>query len=476
MGDDRANQALHCAILSMRRTVFATSLAIIACFMTWPIPLNAADAQDHCKPLDDRLDEIATNIKAYQDAKKAAADNKASKPDPVRFAFKDLVKEPSPFQAVPSSQWLPGGGVAWLTFQDKRITDANAGKVCVRGYFDVTGGENPQPLTIRQAFLSEKEHLKVIFNVPAFDRPFYSRVDLLFVGVLADGTYFSDFARATVTNKRTTAILSLLFVALAYLFLVWITYDREDAGDLTGVDWLAYTLSPIRITAGWFGDASMSQVQVILFTFIVAGLLFHFWLSTAALSNISTDLLLLLGISAVGAGGAKFTQTLKISLKPETARFLIGKGWFDWKPLPARTHATLGKLLLTDERLDVYKFQMAIFTVVVACYVIFAGQTDLGEVKISETMLYLIGISQGVYVGGKAVTDRTTDLENAVAKMMELEKKILAEADVAKRAPLLAEYEKAARFAVGEFAPLYNRKIPKDPPDSDKIDPAVLRP
>ena len=74
-------------------------------------------------------------------------------------------------------------------------------------------------------------------------------------------------------------------------------------------------------------------------------------------------------------------------------------------------HATLRNLLLTDGRLDVYKFQMAIFTVVVACYVASSGQTSLGDVKISDTMLYLIGISQGVYVGGKAVTDRTTDLE-----------------------------------------------------------------
>jgi hypothetical protein len=457
MGDDHANHAIHPGIFPMRRTIFATCLAIIACWMAWPLPLNAADAQDPCKLLDDKLGVTGTNA-----------------PDPA--VLKQLADAPSVFQAVPSSQWLSGGGTASLTFQDKRITDANAGKVCVRGYFNVGDGQNPQPLTIRQAFLSEKEHLKVIFNVPTFDRAFYSRVNFLFVGVLADGTYFSYSARATVTNDATAVILSLLFVALAYLFLVWMTYDRDDAGDLTGVDWLAYTLSPIRITAGWFGDASMSQVQVVLFTFIVAGLLFHLWLSTAALSNISTDLLLLLGISAVGAGGAKFTQTLKIGLKPETARFLIGKGWFDWKPLPARTHATLGKILLTDDRLDVYKFQMAIFTVVVACYVLSAGQSDLGEVKISETMLYLIGISQGVYVGGKVVTDRTTDLENAVAKMMELEKKIVPETDEAKRAPLLAEYKKAATFAVGEFAPLYNRKVPHDPPDGDNIDPAVLKP
>jgi hypothetical protein len=441
-------------------TSLVLSLAVAVCMMVWPPPLVAADA-DACKTF---VDKLAVD-----------KDGKIT-----RSAFDQLMKEPSPFHAALGSQRLPGGRVAWVTFQDKRFTDANVEKVCVRAFYDATG-DNPQPVSIRQVFVSEKEHLKVVFDVPPSDRPFYSRADFLFVGVLADTTpsYFNYFVRATVTNGGTAVILSLLFVSVAYLFLVWITYEPADVGDLTGVDWLAYTLSPIRITAGWFGDASMSQVQIILFTFIVAGLLFHVWLSTAALSNISTDLLILLGISAAGAGTAKFAQTLKISLKPETARFLIGKGWFDWKLSLARTHATLRNLLLTDGRLDVYKFQMAIFTVVVAFYVISAGQTDLGEVKISETMLYLIGISQGVYVGGKAVTDRTTDLENAVAKMMELENKIVAETDEAKRKPLLAEYERAASFAIREFAPLYNREVPKDsraPAGSDTIDPAVLRP
>jgi len=461
-----ANQILRSNFASTRNlragsTSLVFSLGVAICMMVWPCPLVAADAADPCKILDDRLVSVGRETDAYKKDTAADKDRKI-----IRFAVNQLTNEPSLFHTVLGSQWLPGGGVGSVTFQGKSITDANVGKICVRAYSDAAS-DDPQPLTIRQVFLSEKEHLRVVFDVPASNRPFYSRVDFLFVGVLADATptYFQYFVRATVTNDRTAVIFSLLFVAVAYLLLVWITYNPADVDDLTGVDWLRYTLSPIRITAGWFGDASMSQIQVVLFTFIVAGLLFHLWLSTAALSNISTDLLILLGISAVGAGGAKFTQTLKITLKPETARFLIGKGWFDWKRLPARAHATLSKLLLTDERLDVYKFQMAIFTVVVAFYVISAGQTDLGEVKISETMLYLIGISQGVYVGGKAVTDRTTDLENAVAKMMELEKQIqvLQEGtQQTQRTALQEEYKKAADFAAGEFAPLYNCERPAD--------------
>src|SRR5262249_572109 len=149
-------------------------------------------------------------------------------------------------------------------------------------------------------------------------------------------TFFSYSVKAPVTNNRTAAVVSLLFVVVAYFILAWAAPIRNmgeaaDAEDPRQVRRLAYMLSPIRCTAGWYGDASMSQVQLVLLTFIVAGLLFHLWLTTGVLSDISKDLLILLGISAAGAGAAKFANTLKVDLKPETARFLIGKGWFNWK-------------------------------------------------------------------------------------------------------------------------------------------------
>jgi hypothetical protein len=80
-------------------------------------------------------------------------------------------------------------------------------------------------------------------------------------------------------------------------------------------------------------------------------------------------------------------------------------------------------------------------------------------------MLYLIGISQGVYVGGKAITDRTTDLEAAVAKMIDLDSKIAEErAKTAPNATQLGDWEKeyarAASTAAVEFTSLQNRKFP----------------
>jgi hypothetical protein len=314
------------------------------------------------------------------------------------------------------------------------------------------------------------------------------------VGVIADATptNFSYFVKTTVTSRRTSAFLAWTFAAIFYGFLAWTTYN-DDAKSQRGLKGLAYALSPIRISAAWYGEASVAQLQVLLFTFIVAARLFDLWLSTGGLSDVSKDLLTLLGISAVGGVGSKFTQTLKTGLKEETAGYLMAKDWYNWQSVPAREHATLHNLLLTDDRLDVYKFQMAIFTVVVAGYVISSSETSLGEVKISETILYLIGISQGVYVAGKAVTDRTTDLEDAVKKLIDLEpkirdldQKILAAgtpppADLtAERTTLAEQYKGAAKTAAIEFAWLQHRYYPTAAGTSttniDDIDPKFLKP
>jgi hypothetical protein len=480
-----------------------------------------AKSADACSQLDSNMVELATAA-AKANGNPAPAAVKANR-SPAPAAAKPLEKQevlnyffglPTPFYVQLSSTWVANGDPASLTFTGKRIEaikdiasvciaafdthDANKTKRISR-FFLETVGNNPQDL-------------KVVFDAsptkdvsPSIFHRFYFEGNYTFIGILTDSSPPFVFSYSppsfTIINKFWSTIAAIIFVLAFYVGLARVTADKDD---ITAVKPCAsrtlYWWSPVRISAAAFGEASMSQVQVLLFTFIVAGLLFQLWLRTGVLSDISTQLLLLLGISAVGAGGAKFTQTIKTDLSDSTSKYLIGKGWYAWPKTPMREHATFGKLLLTDDRLDVYKFQMAIFTVVVAAYVISAGQNDLSNVNISDTMLYLIGISQGVYVGGKAITDRTTDLESAVGKMMDLESKIQdlttriaavkapdSPADLtAQKAQRIAEYIEAARTAVKEYAPLTLRRYPSvmvddkpkiDPKDGQpEIDPAVLKP
>ncbi len=493
---------------SWRGRLAACSIAI-AGVLLFACVSASAESNDPCSKLDQKLAEWANSVPEHAAKKTALKSSGQSDNDANRqIALEYLVKQPSPFDVVLSSTWLPGGKFASVSFIGKQITaTTDPAKICVDGFASSSPSERVKidRVFITTATDDHKPHLQAVFAVNAPSGFWYDKDTYSFAGIIdgADPTFFSYSITTCVSNGWFSGLAAVLFVLLAYVFLAFITYrqdlrrqarkakaaaggaaaPQDDAGNLKGGHWLVYTLSPVRITAGMFGEASLSQLQVMLFTFIVAGLLFQLLLRTGVLSNLSADLLFLLGISAVGGATGRFTETLKTGLSAAAERYLIGKGWYNWDTEPLRKHATFARLLMTDGRLDVYKFQMAIFTVVVAAYVISAGQSDLSNVSISQTVLYLIGISQGVYVGGKAVTDRTADLEAAVAKMIDLESQMQillknppadAADFAARKNTLLAQYQEAAQTAANEFAPLQHRVIPTGA--KDDIRPDVLEP
>jgi len=147
-------------------------------------------------------------------------------------------------------------------------------------------------------------------------------------------------------------------------------------------------------------------------------------------------------------------------LNEDTQRFLYAEGWFSGDNIgEIHDRPRLGDLLLTNNRLDVYKFQMAMFSVLVAIYILRTGATDLGEVKISETLLYLIGISQGVYIGGKAISERENTLEERVKSLMALKAAYAVETDATKKKSIADDYKNTATAARADFEALMNIKV-----------------
>lgn len=462
---------MHGFRCSWRAVAAASLLAIMG--TTAPV---AAQVADVCQNIEDALVQIGKQ-----------KDANAKDDDAVKTALSQLADKPPLMTVKIEGDTLAGPGVASIAIEDKRIEALpDLSKICVKAYRKEAEWK---PAAIRQIVLADKtektpKRLQVAFAIPE-PKGAWADIDYLVIAALSDArpAQLLNYSKTLTVRSRWWAYgWSFLLVIAAYGAIACATFDWGNPSKLKGIPWVLYLLHPVRISSASYGEASMSQLQVLLFTLIVGGLLFHLWFTTLTLSDISTDLLKLLGISAIGAVGARFTHTLKTAPNDQTARYLIGKGWYDWTKVDMRKLATFRQILLTDARLDVYKFQIAIFTIVVACYVLSAGQASLSDVKISETMLYLIGISQGVYVGGKAVTDRTTDLEASVQKMIDLDTEIAKlKAATTPSADKEAEYRKAATVAAQEFASLQHRLYPTATPGTDTdniklIDPKRLDP
>jgi len=253
------------------------------------------------------------------------------------------------------------------------------------------------------------------------------------------------------------------------------------------------SLDPVELTKSPLGRGSIAKLQIFTFSFIVFGLLLFNVLRTGLLANMSTDVLYLMGISAFGAAGGKmaFRATRRLSL--DNWAWLRRQGWLGTdKDIDIAPRAKWGELFVDNatKEFDPYRFQMGIFSLVVAIALISVSATGLEAFAIPPEMLGLLGISQVVFVGGQALEDGGYgELDKKLTEAVRLGKsynQLKAKAAAASVAPAqaapdgtppaktekgttpeaeLAKYQDAVTQAAEMFASVYNEQIGDDPPE-----------
>ena len=235
-------------------------------------------------------------------------------------------------------------------------------------------------------------------------------------------------------------------------------------------------LDPVQITSNLHGRASLAKLQIFLFTMIVFGMLLFFQLRCGILAGMSADILALLGISAVGAAGGKMTYTHKRRLSIGSWAWLHRKGWL-WETCDIAERAKWSELLLDSDtkEFDAYSFQMAVFSLVVAVALIGTSLSGLGTFKIPAELLALLGISQVVFIGGKAVDKSAfNELDKAIEEVRNHEAKyneLNAKAGSAKQTKAALNVESQAALKALEtsvihaaevFAAVYRERLPEN--------------
>jgi hypothetical protein len=174
-----------------------------------------------------------------------------------------------------------------------------------------------------------------------------------------------------------------------------------------------HAANPIRITAGPDNRGSLSAFQVFFFTMIVFSMLVVVLLRTGVLSDLSTTILELLGISGIGAAAAKGTDNSKSNLGPANLTWLYNKGWYDSPPVISQTEPSFYDLISSDGNFDVYRFQSFVFTVAVGVALLIGGIAQLASFTIPQNILGILGLSQIVYIAGKVVNASDAERLNA---------------------------------------------------------------
>ena len=187
--------------------------------------------------------------------------------------------------------------------------------------------------------------------------------------------------------------------------------------------------NPLVITQGAHARASLSKLQLLFFTLAVVWVVVALLTWTGKLAGLSADIVVLLGVGAAGTAGGKLTAIAKKRLDFDNWAWLVRKGWIK-KSLERGSNdrkPEFGDLLRTGEEVDIGKFQLFAFSLVVGAALIYfaahgADVQHLSEFEIPGEYLSLIGLSQVAYIGGKAVNPSTvSDLNKKLTKVRHLE-------------------------------------------------------
>ncbi len=183
-----------------------------------------------------------------------------------------------------------------------------------------------------------------------------------------------------------------------------IVLNHASAGGTNYASWLRH-FDPVVLSADSQGRGSATKLQILFFSVLVFGVVSYIWMLTGHLTGLSSNVLLLMGISGVGATASAGTELTLNRLHFNNWAWLINRHWLPKGGVAEVNFAHWKDIVTTDGEFDVYRFQMITFSFLVGMAILGAGTqlTDLSTFEIPSALLGILGMSQVVYVIGKLV-------------------------------------------------------------------------
>lgn len=205
--------------------------------------------------------------------------------------------------------------------------------------------------------------------------------DMVVEVALADDSTVVTAIQVGVTNGGVAWLVVIVVAALVVLALSRIARKCKPAA-WNGLLWVIATPD---------GQASLSQLQIVLWTFVVGMSAIYVMTLSGNLISISAGTLTLLGIAGAAALVARMPGAGQPSGSATTAAAVpLIPRWSD--------------LIIPDRRaseIDVTRLQMLAFTLITAGFVLIKVVVDFEIPAIPDNFLILMGISNGVYMTGR---------------------------------------------------------------------------
>jgi hypothetical protein len=299
----------------------------------------------------------------------------------ISFTVRSFVQIPPDAFVIVCFRWkrLKGPHENFITARPIHLDLTDAGR-----HLKITVVVPPDLRNPPTRFSGEGEYAALYF-VPLAD------VRILVAAKDKDGNFpiFADVSHAIgVTNPYWAALLALV-TALTMLAVLSLVCHRR-------LKRLGYDdLDPIiRIIATPDGYASLSQLQMVLWTFVVAGSAVYVMVLSGELIQITSGTLVLLGISgAVTVGAALHDKAQTIKAQAAGAPAAPRK--------PRWSDLVVNETSDGQRAIDITRVQMLYFTLITAVFVVMRVVSTYVIPEIPDGFQILMGISNAVYMGSK---------------------------------------------------------------------------
>lgn len=154
---------------------------------------------------------------------------------------------------------------------------------------------------------------------------------------------------------------------------------------------------------------SLSRFQLAFWSLLVIAAYLFIWLITQELDTITGSVLALLGIGSATALGATIIDQGKKDNPPASAPPVVEvpPGTVATPAAPVATRGFLNDVLSDDQGISIYRFQLFAWTLVLGVIFCASVYNGLAMPQFSTTLLGLMGISSGTYLGFKVPENST---------------------------------------------------------------------
>ncbi len=284
---------------------------------------------------------------------------------------------------------------------------------------DITGiepekvGGSAYIVKARMPYLSKIKHVE-----PGWYCPYPPKVKMTVTTKLDEARITAETFDLRITRRGWAFVTGLIFLFIVFFALMYIARDRNPhvKGTEKYKRWREkwkeehrsdrfkrFFSSPFYFTVTPIGTYSISVTQALFWTFIIAFSCVYVYMLKAAFIMIPGQILILLGIT----GGTALASRINAVSKDVIPNDLM-------KEIRKKRTPKLRDMISIGGRMNIYKFQMMVFTLVTGIIVVAELIKACNFPEIPNSLIVLMGVSNTLYLGNEVTIEPMKGLRENV--------------------------------------------------------------